>query len=244
MLNIFSKRTPPPITPPPRVDFHSHLLPGIDDGVSSLEESVEILKKFESLGYEKIITTPHIMSDFYKNTPEIIQTVLRDLQNEIGNSLNIKIDAAAEYYLDEAFIEQLDNPGDLLYIHEKYLLFETGFMAKPVYLLEAIFKMQSQGIKPILAHPERYSYLQQDWALVEDLINRGVYFQINLNSLIGYYSKEVQKFCMKLIRSKNVHFIGSDCHNLSHMDITFEALNSKQFQELLSLEILNDTFLD
>lgn len=227
----------------PKVDFHSHLLPGLDDGVASFEESLEILRKFEEHGYQKIITTPHIMGDFYKNSSSSIKTKLEELKSFIHGKCTIQVEAAAEYYLDEGFMEILNGKDQILTIGDKYLLFETSFMAEPVYLREAIFKMQSIGLKPILAHPERYIYLQENPDLMSDLFDRGVLFQLNINSLIGYYSKGVQKQAEKMIKEGKFHFLGSDCHNLGHLEVTLEAMKSKTFEKAMKKDVQNNIFL-
>ncbi len=244
MLGFFKKSKPIPVYPRPRVDLHSHLLPNLDDGVTSFEESLEILTRFEAAGYQKIITTPHIMGDFYKNTPSIIQSSLAELKDYVKGKVNLEIEAAAEYYLDESFADLLaKGPDKLLTLGKNFILFETGFMAEPIFLNEVLFKMQSVGLKPVLAHPERYLYLQENWDLVESLSDRGVYFQINLNSLVGYYSKPVQKLARRMIKEDKIHFLGSDCHNLTHLEVTFAALESKDFKIALQHKILNDSFL-
>ncbi|MCH7514129.1 MAG: capsular biosynthesis protein [Bacteroidetes bacterium] len=240
MIRLFKrKRTK---SNPLIVDIHSHLLPGLDDGVSSLDESLEILKKFEKFGYKKVVTTPHIMSDFYRNTPDGISEALQELQHFVKDKTEIIVEAAAEYYLDEGFIELLTEHTDLiLCIGNKYILFETSFMSEPVYLKEAIFYIQSNGYKPLMAHPERYQYLHNSWDLTQDLIDRGTLFQININSLAGYYTKPVQKMAIRLIKNDMVHFLGSDCHNMNHWDVTLKAFNTKGFRLATGLPLLNNS---
>ena len=243
MLNFFRKKPRLGDLLKPKVDIHSHLLPDLDDGVSSHEESLEILIKFEEAGYEKVITTPHVMGDFYKNSSQSIRSSLGELRDFVENKTNIKIDVAAEYYLDEGFMEILAGKDEVLTLGDKYVLFETSFMAEPVYLREAIFKMQSLGFKPILAHPERYIYLWEKPDLMTDLFDRGVYFQININSIIGYYSRPVQKQAQKMIKDGMFHFLGSDCHNLTHLEVTFKAMKSRIFSKAMEQNVMNDTFL-
>lgn len=241
MIRLFRKKPP---ANPFFVDIHSHLLPGLDDGVKSLEESLNILKWFENAGYKKVITTPHIMSDYYKNTPEIILESLKNLRSFIAGKTEIRIEAAAEYYLDETFIELLTKGKEaLLCIGDDYVLVETSFMNEPIFLKEAIFKIQSSGLKPLLAHPERYMYLQANWSLVQDLIDRGTFFQLNINSLVGFYSKPVQKMAMKLLKNNMIHFLGSDCHNLHHIEVTQNAFRSTEFRIASRLSFLNNTLL-
>ncbi len=232
------------ITNPVHVDIHSHLLPGLDDGVEELEESLQIIKTLETLGYKKVITTPHILSDFYKNSPETILPVLKELQKYLEGKTNVKVEAAAEYYLDETFIALLDQGKEnLLTLGNEFILFETSFMTEPIYLKEAVFKIQSLGLKPILAHPERYQYLHNNWELTKDLFDRGTYFQINANSLVGYYSIPVKKMASKLIKAKMVHFLGSDCHNLNHMKVFQDSIKSPLFADLVGLNLLNNQLL-
>ncbi len=242
MFGIFRKSKP--VNNPIKVDIHSHLLPGLDDGVSSFEESLEIIQKFEEAGYRKIVTTPHIMSDFYKNTPDIINQKLEELKSFIDSHTSMIVEAAAEYYLDETFMDLLSEGNDHIFkIDGKYVLFETAFMSEPLYLREVIFKIQSIGLKPVLAHPERYHYFIKDWDLVCDIFERGTLFQLNINSIQGYYSKAVQKLAMKLIRNKMINFVGSDCHNLAQFEIMLDTLKTKGYQEAVELDLINNTLL-
>ncbi len=227
---------------PPRTDLHSHLLPGLDDGVKTMPEAVEIITNFSKAGYRKLITTPHIMSDYYPNDSYIIKSRLSELRSELKKrGVNVKIYAAAEYYMDEALIEKLENNEPLLTFSDNYLLFETAFMNEPVFLKEAVFKMSTNGYKPVLAHPERYLYLMRKPGLVKELINMNVYFQLNILSLRNYYSREVRKFGEKLLKSRSVHFIGSDCHNIRQFDSLKLALESRELSRLSSMRFLNDT---
>jgi len=143
-----------------KVDVHSHLIPGIDDGSQSMEESLLLLQGMKDLGYEKIITTPHIMKDSYCNTPEIIRNGLAELREAAKEKrINIVIEAAAEYYLDDGFLDHLER-GDMMTLEGKYILFETSYFAKPLQLEEMIFEISAAGYIPVMAHPERYRYIK------------------------------------------------------------------------------------
>ena len=204
----------------PVVDIHSHLLPGLDDGVKSFEESEEIIRNFQHLGYTKLITTPHVMSDFYRNTNENIVTSLSEVNAYLRQKgIEITLEAAAEFYLDEVLVARIQTGDPLLTFGKNYFLFETNFMTEPLNLKEFIFLATTKGYKPILAHPERYVYLQNNFTKAEDLVNRGVLFQLNIASLTGYYSKAAQATAQKLIDKGYVHFLGSDCHNLHHIQL-------------------------
>jgi protein-tyrosine phosphatase len=226
----------------PVVDMHSHLLPGLDDGVQSFEESEAIIVKFQQLGYKKLITTPHVMSDFYRNSNDDIRNKLNEVNVMLAQkSIDITLEAAAEYYLDEVLMHRLQDDDELLTFGNRYLLFETNFMTEPLNLKEFIFLATTKGYKPVLAHPERYLYLQSKFEKAEDLIDRGVLFQLNIASLSGYYSKPAQTTAQKLIDKGHVHFLGSDCHTLQHIQLAAETRKNKYFQKAISLPLLNNT---
>ncbi len=226
----------------PVVDIHSHLLPGLDDGVQSFEEAEAIIVRFQKLGYKKLITTPHVMSDFFRNTTEDILAKLSKLNQWLTvKNIPVEIQASAEYYLDEDLLKKIETNSPLLTFGNSYLLFETNFMTEPLNLKEFIFLATTKGYKPVLAHPERYLYIQSNFSKAEDLLNRGVLFQLNISSISGYYSKAAQSVAQKLIDNGWVHLIGSDCHNLQHIQLLEETRSAKYFQKAISLPLLNNT---
>lgn len=242
MFNWFTSKRK--ATNPVLVDIHSHLLPGLDDGVNSLEEAEHIVQHFRSLGYVRLITTPHVISDSYRNTTEGILAGLSELKKHLSDKgIYMQVEAAAEYYLDEELVHRVENDIPLLTFGGKYLLFETNFMTEPLNLREFIFMLTTKGYKPVLAHPERYVFLQQNPEKAEDLINRGVFFQVNINSLSGYYSKPAQVLARKLIEKGWVHFAGSDCHNYSHIELLKQTLQSRLYQKILTLPLLNNALV-
>jgi tyrosine-protein phosphatase YwqE len=222
------------------VDMHSHLIPGIDDGSKSLEESVSLIRRLEQYGLRKIITTPHIMSEYYRNTPEIILNGLDVLKNELAkHQINIEISAAAEYYIDEFFVERIKKGDKLLTISKNLVLVETGFVAKPLMLKEILFDMEMQGYRPILAHPERYQYLMMDRRLLQELLDRDVYFQANLLSFTGFYSKQVKEFAEMLLEKGKIRYLGTDCHNERYLDALQHLSESRVFGKLRRLPFMN-----
>jgi protein-tyrosine phosphatase len=242
VFNWFRKSQPQIAANALTVDVHSHLLPGLDDGVQSFEEAGEIIQRFISLGYKKLITTPHVMSDTYRNTPELILERLDGLNAYIREKqLDISVSAAAEYYLDEDLMEKIQNNTPVLTFGENYLLFETNFLSEPLLLRDFIFAVSTRGYQPVLAHPERYIYLQHDLAKLEELLDRGVLFQINTSSLTGYYSKGAQTTAHRLIDHGWVHFIGSDCHTLHHAELAAQASTTRYFQKALTLPLRNNS---
>jgi len=227
------------------VDMHSHLLPGIDDGAKNLEDSVELILKLKELGYKKVITTPHIMADSYPNNREIILDKLHIVQNELEKrDVDIAIEAAAEHYLDEAFLKNLES-RDVLPIKGEYLLFETSYISKPLNLEELIYEIKINGYKPVFAHPERYRYIKELEAEYTKLKELGVYFQVNINSLGGYYGKDAQKKSSFLLNKGYIDFLGSDTHNLKHINNLQEVSTIDSIWEKLFAKnkILNSSLI-
>ncbi len=223
-------------------DLHSHLLPGLDDGVRTLEQSAEIILRLKELGYTKIITTPHVMSDTYRNTSATILTARDGLIKYLREqNIDIALEAAAEYYLDEDLFSKLEKQEPLLTFGKNYLLFETNFLIEPLNLKEFIFLASTRGYKPVLAHPERYLYLQQNLEKAEDILNRGVLFQANISSFTGYYSRQVQQTVNRLTEKKMIHMLGTDCHHIQHINLLESAMSLKYFQKALSLPLINKT---
>jgi protein-tyrosine phosphatase len=231
------------LIPPVVVDMHSHLLPGIDDGAANIEESLLLIESFMNRGYKHLVTTPHVIEDFYKNTPEIIRAKLTEVRQAVAEKgWDIKIDAAAEYLIDEFFIRRVNNKEEILsFGANQYVLIETAFLNEPVYLKDVIFKLQSSGYWPVLAHPERYSYFCNDFKRVKDIFATGVLFQINLPSLSGYYSRQSQQLAERLIDENMVHFVGSDCHKTKHIDAIDQAKHSRHYKKLLDMSLLNNS---
>ena len=215
-----------------KTDVHSHLIPGIDDGAPDLNSSIKLIKELVGLGFKKIITTPHIMSDIYRNSSENILTGLKELQKEIQKQeIHVKIEAAAEYYIDFEFEQKIKNRNFLTF-GDNFILIELSFSQSPHNLFEIIFKLQLEGYKVVLAHPERYGFLNKK--NYEELINRGVLFQINLLSLTGYYSTQIQSKAEELIANNQVSFVGSDCHNMRHAQLYIECQNKKSWHDLVN----------
>jgi tyrosine-protein phosphatase YwqE len=238
VFSFFSSRKPAKV--PFRTDVHSHLIPGIDDGVKSNEQAFVTIRKMMDLGYEKFITTPHIMSDTYPNTPEYIRAKAV-LLNEFLRSqrIGVEVDVAAEYYLDEYTMTEISGEEKLMTFGNNYLLFETNYLSEPFILKEFIFKATSKGYRPVLAHPERYQYMTMEKA--QDLTDRGVLLQVNLLSLSGFYAKPVQKLAEKLIEKKMISFIGSDCHNDLQARELEKAMHTTAFKKAIDLPLLNST---
>ncbi|TXK36510.1 capsular biosynthesis protein [Pontibacter qinzhouensis] len=223
------------------VDMHSHILPGLDDGAESLEQSLELVRAMQALGYRKLIMTPHIMSDFYKNTPAGIRKKLRVLQDAVAEAkIDMELACAAEHYLDEGFIKKLESKEELLTFGDNYLLFETSFLNEPLNLNEAVFLMRTQGYRPVLAHPERYTYFSGKYKELVALREKGVLFQINMNSLVGYYSGAARATAEKLVDDGMVDFLGTDAHAIKHITSLQKVMNCKYIHKALALKLRNN----
>ncbi|WP_226915710.1 tyrosine-protein phosphatase [Hymenobacter siberiensis] len=228
-------------------DMHSHLLPGLDDGAETVEHSLDLLRALRDLGYRKLVMTPHIMGDFYKNTPEGIRAALKLLREAAAAAglHDVALECAAEYYLDEFLGQKLADGTEMLTFggDKRYLLFETSYMNEPLNLFEIIFEMKAQGYQPVLAHPERYTYLYGRFAEIEKMRrDYGVLLQVNLNSLSGYYSPAAKKVAEQLIEGELVDFVGTDTHHLRHTDtLAQRTLVQPYMEKLLRLPLLNNT---
>lgn len=221
-------------------DMHSHLIPGIDDGSKSMDETIAMLAKFESLGYKKVITTPHIYNDFYKNTPEIIREGLVEVQKTAKTlGLTIDIEAAAEYHCDENFLEQIKN-NNLLTINETYVLIEFPFLNELTNWKEFIFNVQTLGYTPIIAHFERYVYWHGSIEKAKQIRELGGKIQLNINSLSSHYGPDVKLQGEKLIDAQLVDFLGSDCHRIQHLTMMENNSNLAYLHKVIATnQLLN-----
>jgi len=245
MLKWFSKKKEEELEPLDfsilKTDIHSHFIPGIDDGSPDMETSILLIKKMQNLGYSKVITSPHVMSDFYQNSSETILKGLADVRAELKiQNINMEIDAAAEYYIDFEFEQKIEKEKFLTF-GDNYILVELPFIEEPKNLFGIIFKLQLEGYKVVLAHPERYAYYKmEDY---NELKNRGVLLQINLLSLIGYYSPQIQRKTEQLIEENIVSFVGTDCHNMHHAELYEKCHTKKSWHDLVNSGMLLNTAL-
>jgi protein-tyrosine phosphatase len=229
MFNFFKKKESQLNTPDYSsiaVDMHSHVLPGIDDGAQNPQESIFLIRRMMELGIRKVIATPHIMADYYRNTAETI---------------NGAVEAAAEHYFDETFEDRV-NDGKLMLIKGKYVLFELSFISQPPNMLPVIQRMVELGHKPVLAHPERYTYME-----IEDLRGLrewGCALQLNTISLTGYYGKTTRAMAEALVDNNLVDFISSDMHHPKHAEALKDSLRLPRVKKLVTdYPLLNSTLL-
>lgn len=234
MFNLFKKTPPLGNYAFLGTDMHSHLLPGIDDGAKDLDDSLSLITQLRDMGYRHLITTPHIMADLYPNTPGIIREKLEEVRAAVkAAGINITIDAAAEYLMDEGF-ESLLEQGDLLTLPGKRVLVEMSFISAPPKLEQYLFRLQTKGFRPLLAHPERYLFFRDDFKKYAELRERGCEFQLNLLSLTGYYGKPTRENAVALLKADMIDYLGTDLHHNRHADNLNAALEDQKIAKLLN----------
>jgi tyrosine-protein phosphatase YwqE len=195
-------------------DHHSHILPGVDDGVKKMEVSLKILERYEQLGIAEVWCTPHIMEDI-PNTTAGLQARFVELCEAYQGP--IKLNLAAEYMMDALFEERLEQ-GDLLKLgHENNrVLVETSYFTPPMDMDKILRRIKQKGLYPVLAHPERYVYMNKEryTALKDD----GIVFQLNLSSLAGAYGSEAKDKALWILKKNYYNLIGSDLHSMRNID--------------------------
>lgn len=227
-----------------RTDMHSHLIPGIDDGADNLATSLELIKGLHSAGYKKIITTPHVLWEMYPNQSETIVAGMANVQKAIKEEgLDIEFHAAAEYYIDEHFVSELRNKSPLLTLSGNKVLVEFSMVTAPMDLQHVLFEMQIQNYQPVIAHPERYTYLSMRRDVYDDLKEAGCQFQLNLLSLTGYYGKPVQDLAEYLCKKDYYDFAGTDLHHERHLNTLQRLTSSATFARLRDSGLLKNTQL-
>lgn len=224
MFSFFKKKAPQPDLSQAPTDFsflgadmHSHLVPGIDDGSPDTETSLEMIRRLKDLGYSKLITTPHVQIEFFNNNAEKIRAHFARLKQFIDDQrLGVELGVGAEYYLDNFFPTAV-MPDGLLNFGDKYVLVEVSMAGWPRQFSDMIFTIQSQGYKPILAHPERYLF-EENIKVYEELKGKGMLFQMNILAIGGYYGKSIKNLAERYLDAGLYDFCGSDTHHHRHLD--------------------------
>lgn len=224
-------------------DIHSHLIPGIDDGSPDMDTSLALLKELEMLGYKKIITTPHVKTEYFQNDVTKLDDLCERLRRAARfEGIKLDIEVGAEHLLDEGVNQKIKN-GQFKTFGDNYLLVELPFMFPPFGLDGYIFELQLAGYKLILAHPERYLYWLNDFNQFIRLKDSGVLFQVNIISLGNYYGKDVYNLAKKLIDNNMVELLGTDTHSAKHIEAVRKSCSSSLLKKLLeSGRIINKEF--
>lgn len=218
MLSIFkAKYYLKDLMPNNYIDIHNHILPGIDDGAKTIEETNTLIYQMRDLNIAGAIATPHTYYNLWNNTRSIIQETYTNALEANTNSSFLK-GYASEYLLDATLIARI-NRESLLCIKNNYILVELPFLNNPIDLYEMLFELKIKDYKIIIAHPERYRYFHNDIKKYFKLKDSGVYFQLNLLSLVGYYGSDITRMTKQLLDNDLYDFTGSDIHNEHHINI-------------------------
>lgn len=191
------------------IDMHCHLLPAVDDGSKSIEETLSIIDLLEEIGVKRHILTPHIMEEYPSNDALFLRARFEDLLAATSTDKASRLRLAAEYMLDATFPDRLAEP--LLTLGDRHILVETSYMAPPMGLMGLLADLRLKGLSPVLAHPERYVYMEEkDYVMIK---KQGVLFQLNLFSLFGAYSSFVSEKAYALLEAGYYDLIGTDIHH-------------------------------
>jgi protein-tyrosine phosphatase len=222
-------------------DIHSHILPGIDDGSPDIDTSLQILRSLSDAGIKKFICTPHVIGDMYRNTPETINDALSKLQKAVSqNGMSVEISAAAEYMLDDHFMELLRKKESLQKLTKNYILTELSYSTAPEKLEEISFEINTNNYQPIMAHPERYPYYHHNYEAYSRLKELGFLLQVNLLSLTGYYGKTVAKAAKYILDNNLADFVGTDLHHFNHLNVLTDTKSIQLFEKYLGDKVYNE----
>lgn len=226
------------------IDFHTHILPNVDDGARSIEETLELLKEAKKTGFDTIILTSHyIQSHFEVNVKDRLNLVeeIKPILKE--NKIDINLILGNEMYFSDSINEFIKSKEACTINNTKYVLFELPFNTKPNNLYDVIYSMLENKLVPILAHPERYDYIWKNPNIVKDLIEKGVLIQSNFGSFIGQYGKKAQILIKKFLKNDMVHFLGTDAHRCNTIYLRIPEILSKMEKYIgkEKLELLTET---
>lgn len=213
-------------------DWHCHILPGVDDGVKTIEDSLLILDRYEQIGVENVILTPHIMVDIPNETADL-KVTFEELKAAYKGKVHLTL--AAENMIDNLFYKRLEQ-GDLLALPGNRLLVETSYFNPPVDLLGTLVEIRKAGYTPVLAHPERYEYMSA--RTYENIYDEEVEFQLNLPALLGFYGKGVQLRAEWLLKEDFYYICGTDLHRKSQLTSILEASLKRPVLKKLSESVL------
>ncbi len=227
------------------VDMHSHLLPGLDDGLKELEQTVAFVKELHAMGYTKLICTPHIIADLYPNGPDTILPKLDLVREAVAKeNIPVQIEAGAEYMVDIEMENYVQSGKQLLTFGKNYILIEMSYVAASSNIEQVIFELRMKGLQPILAHPERYNYLHHKFDAYQRFIDLGCILQTNLLSLLGYYGPNVKVVAEKLVQQNMITLLGTDMHHETHLQGVKDLASKKSFYKTLeNINIRNKELL-
>lgn len=224
---------------PFKVDVNSHFLPGLDDGAFTLEQSVQIARFFVKAGFTKVVATPYVMDGFYQNSTEQILEACQRVRKELKRrQIPLSVEAGAEYYVSEELLEQVKQGIPLLTFGENrrspFVLLETGLIREPAMLEELVKILVSRNIQPVLAHPERYCYLQNSFDRILQLFRMGLLYQVDWQSFHVRQDRRVRQTVEKLVDYRMVAFAGTNLHRADEFPLLLEASRDPYFRVMAS----------
>lgn len=193
------------------IDFHSHILPNIDDGSTSIGETINLVEEASKVGFTGIISTSHYIQGYYEFDCYERKQLLDIVQNKIQSD-NLELYLGSEIYFSSEIIDLIKDKKASTINNTRYLLFELPMNTKPLFVKELVYELIQNGYRPIIAHPERYSYVQDEINYVRELANLGTLFQANYGSVLGMYGNDAKKTLKKLLKDDLISFLGSDVH--------------------------------
>lgn len=233
MLSLFkSKPKLYELIPSGYVDIHSHVLPRIDDGAQTYNDTQFLLESMHNLGFNTVITTPHTIKNVWDNNVETITNAFNQVALELPDwKKKLQLRFASEYFLDENLI-LLAQQTELLPLKNKTILIELSYLNPPIALYEYLFELQLKGYQLVLAHPERYNYFHSNKKEFAKLKKAGCLFQLNLLATVGYYGKNVAETADYLLKENLYDFVGSDIHHKNHVAAFQNKVMIKNYQIL------------
>ncbi|GEL12007.1 Tyrosine-protein phosphatase YwqE [Flavobacterium glycines] len=242
MFTLFkSKPILKDLIPDNHIDIHSHLLPGIDDGAKTFEDSLRLTQALKNFGIKQFITTPHIIQHIWENThDQIIANKNNTVEALRKSNINVPFKAAAEYLMDDQFV-RLFQSNDLLTLKDNYVLVEMSYINAPIQLYSILFDLRVAGYTPVLAHPERYLFYHKNFSEYDKLKKAGCLFQLNLLAVVGYYGDNIAKIAESLLQKGMYDFVGSDVHHNNHITAFEQKLKIKDINPLKEI-IANNQF--
>jgi len=225
------------------IDIHSHLLPGIDDGAATIEDTTKLISGLEEIGFKKFITTPHTMGEVWNNTSSGINEKLALTVAELKiPTIANRLKAASEYMIDAEFWE-LFKKEPLLTLKDNFVLVEMSYLNPPIQLYDVLFELQVAQYRPILAHPERYNFYHElSLSHYKKLKKAGCLFQMNMLSSTGYYGERVAKTADLLLKNGLIDFVGSDVHHTRHLEYMHKKIVLKNHEYMTPIFQNNSFF--
>lgn len=248
MFNFFRKKTQD-ATLFYTTDVHSHILPGVDHGAATVDDSLALLRAEREMGISRVVLTSHVTAGTFENTPETLRPAFESLKQAVSETddlCDMQLFLSAEYRVDE-FWDQQYALGNQIAMPGNFILLENSFHQELLELDRLLFDLRVKGYKPILAHPERYGYYAARKQRLEQLHGIGIKFQVNLLSLAGYFGQHCRETALWIVKHGMADMLGSDMHGLDHAKVIKDYIGSKEWRKItpqLLPHLINDQVRD